>query len=274
MTKLPLCIGVALATAGLGLAACGSNGSDLPPASQSSNSDVAIADDAVAGGDPKCIPSYQSTGNAPAVRQYCLDFGAAVCQRAFSDCATQLSSFASSYANASECNSAEQNLCDGDFSSLSLEQTSATACINTLSTGSCSVYTGGEPQECTAALIALPPSSDSCTPIGPGSLQGEIAASDPLYAGGHIKKYCLCLNAGQTIDILTADPGGGAIPDSYLFLFGPDGKSVAESDDIAPANFFSHIVNQPVPAAGSYMIVVSGYHDNDLGAYRLTVRVQ
>jgi tetratricopeptide (TPR) repeat protein len=59
--------------------------------------------------------------------------------------------------------------------------------------------------------------------------------------------------------------------DSYLKLFGPTGKLVAENDDIAPNNLDSRIIFTP-NEDGVYRITATSFQERGRGAYTLTVR--
>jgi hypothetical protein len=59
--------------------------------------------------------------------------------------------------------------------------------------------------------------------------------------------------------------------DSYLKLYDPAGKLVAENDDIAPNNLDSRIVFTP-KEAGVYRIIATSFEQRGRGAYTLTIR--
>jgi hypothetical protein len=56
--------------------------------------------------------------------------------------------------------------------------------------------------------------------------------------------------------------------DTYLVLIGPDGRLVAENDDISPTNLNSAI-ETTLPSNGNYLVVVTSFAPGERGAYRL-----
>lgn len=59
--------------------------------------------------------------------------------------------------------------------------------------------------------------------------------------------------------------------DTYVALFNPDGKLLAENDDISRSNTNSALTFT-LPASGRYIVVVNAYKKGERGRYTLTVR--
>jgi Bacterial pre-peptidase C-terminal domain len=59
--------------------------------------------------------------------------------------------------------------------------------------------------------------------------------------------------------------------DSYLKLYDPAGKLLAENDDIAPNSLDSRIIFTP-KEAGVYRITATSFEQRGRGAYTLTIR--
>jgi tetratricopeptide (TPR) repeat protein len=59
--------------------------------------------------------------------------------------------------------------------------------------------------------------------------------------------------------------------DTYVAIFGPDGKLLAENDDISKSNSNSSLT-VTLPASGRYVVVVNAYKKGERGRYNLTIR--
>lgn len=60
--------------------------------------------------------------------------------------------------------------------------------------------------------------------------------------------------------------------DTYLTLFAPDGSVVAANDDDWTGGGTDSTIRATLPATGTYVVVVSGYSEYDLGPYTLTLQ--
>ncbi|MEG4252729.1 tetratricopeptide repeat protein [Microcoleus sp. Pol10D4] len=59
--------------------------------------------------------------------------------------------------------------------------------------------------------------------------------------------------------------------DTYVAIFGPDGKLLAENDDISKSNSNSSLT-VTLPASGRYRVIVNAYKKGERGRYTLTIR--
>ena len=73
--------------------------------------------------------------------------------------------------------------------------------------------------------------------------------------------------AGQSVTITVESSDF----DTYVAIFNPQGKLLAQNDDISKSNSNS-AVTVTLPASGTYRVVVNAYNKGDRGRYTLTVR--
>jgi hypothetical protein len=86
--------------------------------------------------------------------------------------------------------------------------------------------------------------------------QGELWS----FEGAESQQVTINLTAGT----ISLDP--------YLMLFGPDGKIIAENDDIDPGVVRDSLLEGiTLPANGSYIIVARGFDETSVGAYTITL---
>lgn len=91
-------------------------------------------------------------------------------------------------------------------------------------------------------------------------LAGEVTEAQPQV------DFPLMLDAG---DIVTVTTSSAENFDTILALTGPDGRLLAENDDMSPGTLQSQIVLQ-VPSSGQYTVSVTGY-GGSTGAFELDV---
>ncbi len=198
---------------------------------------------------------------------FCVDSWTALCNRAFTDCGTELDWVAEDYTSAVEC--AADSGCSPDLDeSYDYVPANGSACLTLINTSACSAFLDDEPEVCTTALVEKP-FSGTCTTITLGMTNGELTAADPLYTGGHTDAYCIALTSGQSVTITTSTGGGGAVEDTILYLLDASGAVIAEDDD-GGDGYYSQIVTT-ITASGTYTILVSGYDESELGTYALSV---
>ena len=85
---------------------------------------------------------------------------------------------------------------------------------------------------------------------------------------------------GSHVDVLVLRSGGDEVVevrvesddfDTYATLVAPDGTILDANDDAAgTSTFYASRVRAYLPSAGTYLVVVSGYGPDDLGAYTAT----
>src|SRR5512133_2619833 len=218
-----------------------------------------------------CSPVANPTANPSAAQSFCAAMYGAVCDRGFTDCVSEIG-ISGSFASAAECRTYMTSFaCAGDFTSYGYDAACAASCVDVIQRGSCSIFTGAEPQACASALVAIAPPPPACTAtIGAGTISDTITSADPLYHGGYSHTFCIALAANQQIRIETLAPTSGvAMDDTYVYLLDPTGAILAYNDD-GGTGFYS-LLTTTVGAAGQYRIVVRGFSTYDVGSYRLNV---
>ncbi|WP_396442578.1 MULTISPECIES: trypsin-like peptidase domain-containing protein [unclassified Limnospira] len=112
----------------------------------------------------------------------------------------------------------------------------------------------------------LPSSSDDVILRQSGMLDPNSASVLPS-DGSLYREYSFDGEAGQSvrIDLTSSDF------DTYLALFGPNGRLVGENDDISNADTNSRLT-VTLPATGPYRVVVNAFDSTGRGQYLLTVR--
>jgi hypothetical protein len=127
---------------------------------------------------------------------------------------------------------------------------------------------GAPPAPPPAAPTSTRPPAPTATPRPPScevkfeqTVQGTITDAKPE------TRYCLTAAAGDWASIRMFASGGSPL-DTYLKLYGPDGKLLAEDDDGAQVDGNSFLVTR-LPQAGRYEIVASRFAG--AGGYRLRV---
>ncbi|MBD2579544.1 trypsin-like peptidase domain-containing protein [Oscillatoria sp. FACHB-1406] len=96
--------------------------------------------------------------------------------------------------------------------------------------------------------------------LGPGA--SVLPADGSLY-----QEYPFSGRAGQSITLALESPDF----DTYLLLLAPDGRKIAENDDISD-NDSNSLLNVTLPATGQYRVIVNSYDSSGRGRYLLTVR--
>src|SRR5262249_3544413 len=94
----------------------------------------------------------------------------------------------------------------------------------------------------------------------------SLAFNDPLFNGKLHKSFLVKLEQGKSYQI---DHMSAAF-DAYLYLIGPDGKSVAEDDD-GGEGLNSRIIYRPVKS-GVYRIVATSLNGKSTGPFQLIVQ--
>jgi hypothetical protein len=135
-------------------------------------------------------------------------------------------------------------------------------------------------QRLTVSQAASPNCGMTLVGIGQ-TINGDLASADCRSGqterpSAAVDLYAFTARAGQRIRIemnaATPPPAG---LDTYLYLFGPDGKVIAENDDIVlgqqtnsriPLNGFFEL-----PTTGVYVISATSFDNNETGAYTLTL---
>ncbi|MEG4318693.1 MULTISPECIES: tetratricopeptide repeat protein [unclassified Microcoleus] len=85
--------------------------------------------------------------------------------------------------------------------------------------------------------------------------------------GSLYEQHSFVGRAGQSVTISVESSDF----DTYVALFGPDGKLLAKNDDISKSNSNSALTFT-LPASGRYIVVVNAYKKGERGRYTLTVR--
>lgn len=136
------------------------------------------------------------------------------------------------------------------------------------------------PTEVASCLTAAqsPTAMDACPlPNPPWRLQplrvthqGELTSDDPRVSddSSPYDDYPVELGAGQTV---IAELTSVAF-DSYLWLIGPDGSSLAQDDDSGGGT--NSRLTYTTTRAGSYVFRANSYDGNGRGPYTLTIRAQ
>jgi hypothetical protein len=103
------------------------------------------------------------------------------------------------------------------------------------------------------------------TALGPASGGGQwqnelpITSSTGLAEEGVFHTFQFALLEGETVTISAQADQNGA-PDVRLSLYGPDGRFIAEADDIAPpADLNASLPHFIAPLSGTYTAIVSNY---------------
>ena len=96
--------------------------------------------------------------------------------------------------------------------------------------------------------------------------------SGDLGSGHRYELYFVYLSQGETVWLYQLS----SQIDSYLYLVGPDGSTVAKDDDSAGGAWYSYSnydaqLTYTAPVAGNYLVVASSYWPNELGYYRLWI---
>ncbi|WP_341730547.1 tetratricopeptide repeat protein [Microcoleus sp. EPA2] len=85
--------------------------------------------------------------------------------------------------------------------------------------------------------------------------------------GSLYEQHAFVGRAGQSVTITLESSDF----DTFVALFSPDGKKLAENDDISRSNTNSALTFT-LPASGRYVVVVNAYKKGERGRYTLTVR--
>lgn len=108
--------------------------------------------------------------------------------------------------------------------------------------------------------------------LEPGvAVRGELTPEDGqnFKDGSRVDLYRLAGSAGQALRLEAHSDG----IDPYLSLYAADGTLLASADDDPDTGSTDAVLSTTLPAGGRYLIVVSGYAAEDLGAYTLLARL-
>ncbi len=110
------------------------------------------------------------------------------------------------------------------------------------------------------------------TPPLTTSQQGTIQFGQTVsgYISGQIDRWTFEGEAGTVITISLEAASGDAWLDTYLELYGPDGRLLIENDD-GGVFFNSLIQGYQLPVTGQYTIAVRAYNTTSWGPYNLTL---
>lgn len=111
-------------------------------------------------------------------------------------------------------------------------------------------------------LVAAPALEED-TPV-----TGALTADDGqnFKDGSHLDVYALRGHAGDRVHLSAVSSDF----DTYLAVFGPDGALVTANDDAEGGSTTDAAVDLTLDGSGTYLVVVSGYAQEDLGSYTLT----
>lgn len=98
--------------------------------------------------------------------------------------------------------------------------------------------------------------------------QGVLASGDSVLASDNslYDQYTFQGSAGQTVTITVES----AEFDTYVAIITPDGKLLAENDDINQSNKNAGLT-VTLPSNGTYRVIVNGYDNNSRGRYAVSV---
>ena len=100
-------------------------------------------------------------------------------------------------------------------------------------------------------------------------LHGELtpASGQNFKDGSYLDVYVLRTAGQETLEVRVESDDF----DTFLSLFAPDGTLVEANDEVRPVGgAFASRVRAWAPAAGTYLVVVSGYGPADLGRYTVS----
>ena len=114
-------------------------------------------------------------------------------------------------------------------------------------------------------LLSSAPSLELGVPVG-GAL--TPASGRNFKDGSYLDVLVLRAKAGEGVEVLVESDAF----DTYLSVFDPVGSLIATNDDVGDGSSASYASRVSFEAAltGAYVVVVSGYAPNDLGAYTAT----
>lgn len=204
----------------------------------------------------------------------CQAYSDEFCARATGDCATDFEAVGLTYTDLADC-LADNACAASDFAGLSYDATAGAACITGITAMTCQTYIDGPyPVACEVATYEPAPARTGCVTLTAGTVNGTIDIADPqstAVSGGYYDIFCVELTAGQSVTFTTAPGASNPIDDTVLSLYDGNDAFVTVNDDYG-TDFFSQI-NTTVSAAGTYLLVLSGYDDTSLGDYELTFTV-
>jgi hypothetical protein len=124
---------------------------------------------------------------------------------------------------------------------------------------------GQQPVQSPNYLLSSAPSLELGVPIG-GAL--TPASGRNFKDGSYLDVLVLRAKAGEGVEILVESDAF----DTYLSVFDPVGSLIATNDDVWDVSSASYASQVAFEAAltGAYVVVVSGFSPNDLGAYTAT----
>ena len=128
-----------------------------------------------------------------------------------------------------------------------------------------SVAFGQQPVQSPNYLLSSAPSLELNVPVG-GVL--TPASGRNFKDGSYLDVLILRAQAGESVALLVESDAF----DTYLSVFDPVGTLIAANDDewdVSDASFVSHVTFEAA-LTGAYVVVVSGFSPNDLGAYTAT----
>jgi len=128
-----------------------------------------------------------------------------------------------------------------------------------------SVAFGQQPVQSPNYLLSSAPSLELDVPIGAVLTP---ASGRNFKDGSYLDVLVLRAQAGEGVEVLVESDAF----DTYLSVFDPVGSLVAANDDVwdvSSATFASQVAFEAA-LTGAYVVVVSGYSPNDLGAYTAT----